>query len=221
MSSRLARSASMSPWMISRCVRLSVSSEMPASCFDALEIGAAVLLLALVLLLQLFGARGLELVVERLDLALQRAHGVDRLVDLVEQALLFGVGVLQLADDAVDVDLLAAHQPAALALVAILGLGVLAVRVVHAGGELGGLLLVLDQLVDARDGRLHAGLEDLFGELFLVEGDHFLDVAHAALEVFAEGDDLADDDRASARWPSSRASARARCAWRFRLRPRG
>ena len=63
----------------------------------------------LVFLLQLFGARGLELGVERLDLALERAHGVDGLVDLVEQALLLAVGVLQLADDAGDEDILAAH----------------------------------------------------------------------------------------------------------------
>ena len=36
--------------------------------------------------------------------------------------------------------------------------------------------------------------EDLFGELFLVEGDDFLDVANAAAKIFAEADDLANDD---------------------------
>ena len=36
--------------------------------------------------------------------------------------------------------------------------------------------------------------EDLFGELFFVEGDDFLDVADAAAQVFAEADDLANDD---------------------------
>ena len=168
--------------------------EMPASCFDALEVDAAVLLLALVLLAQLFGLRGLVLGLERLDLALERAHGVDGLVDLVEQALLLAVGVLQLADDAVDVDVLAADEPAGLARVFRLGLGVLAVR----RGELlfkrVNLLLVLEDDVDAADGGAHAGLQNLFGQLFFVEGDDFLDVADAAAQVFAEGDDLANDD---------------------------
>ena len=45
-----------------------------------------------------------------------------------------------------------------------------------------------------RDGLLDARGEDLFGELFFVEGDDFLDVADAALEVFAEADDLTDND---------------------------
>ena len=160
--------------------------EMPDSGLDALEIGAAVLLLTAVLLLELFGARGLELGIERADLALEGAHGVDGLVDLVEQALLLGVGVLQLADDARDIDGLAADVPAGLALVLRLGLGVLAVGLGAASLPFGGLLLVLEKTVDAGDGGLHAGLEDLFGELFLIEGDDLLDVADAALEVFAE-----------------------------------
>ncbi len=138
--------------------------------------------------------RGLELGFERLDLALESAHGVDGLVDLVEQALLLAVGVLQLADDAVDVDVLAADEPAVLALVFGLGLGIFA----HGRCELllqrGELLLVLDDDVDAAGGGADAGLQDLFGELFFVEGDDFLDVADAAAEVFAEADDLADDD---------------------------
>ncbi len=60
--------------------------------------------------------------------------------------------------------------------------------------ERGNLLLVLDERVDAGDGGFDAGLHDIFRELFLVEDDHFFYVAHTALEVFAEGDDLADDD---------------------------
>ena len=59
----------------------------------------------------------------------------------------------------------------------------------------GNLLLVLDQRVDAAYGGLDARLHHLFGELFLVEDHHFFDVAHAALEVFAQGDDLANHDR--------------------------
>ena len=57
------------------------------------------------------------------------------------------------------------------------------------------LLLVLDDDVDAAGGGANASLQNLFGELFFVEGDDFLDVADAAAEVFAQADDLADDDR--------------------------
>ena len=59
-----------------------------------------------------------------LDLALQGAHGVDGLVDLVEQALAFLVGVLQLANDARDVDALAGNGPASFAMLFRLGLDV-------------------------------------------------------------------------------------------------
>ena len=60
--------------------------------------------------------------------------------------------------------------------------------------EPGDLLLVLDQRVDAGHGGLDAGLHHFFGELFLVEDHHFFDVAHAALEVFAQGHNLANHD---------------------------
>ncbi len=104
------------------------------------------------------------------------------------------VGVLQLADDAVDVDVLAADEPAGLAGVFGLGLGVFAVRRGELLFERVNLLLVLEDDVDAAGGGADAGLQDLFGELFLVEGNDFLDVADAAAQVFAETDDLADDD---------------------------
>jgi hypothetical protein len=58
----------------------------------------------------------------------------------------------------------------------------------------GDLLLVLDQQVDARDRGLDAGLHHVFGEFFLVEDHNFLDVADAALEVLAQGDDFANHD---------------------------
>ena len=74
-----------------------------------------------------------------------------------------------------------------------LGLGVLAVRAAFFEQRID-LLLVLEDDVDAADGRAYARLQDLFGELFFVEGDDFLDVADAAAQVFAEADDLADDD---------------------------
>ena len=56
------------------------------------------------------------------------------------------------------------------------------------------VLLVLDQGVNARHGGADARLHHVFGELFLVEDHDFFDVAHAALQVFAEGHDFADHD---------------------------
>src|SRR5271154_5458631 len=124
---------------------------------DALEVGAAVLLLALVLLAQLLGLRGLVLGLERLDLALERAHGVNSLVDLVEEALLLAIGVLQLANDAVDVDMLASDEPAGLARVLGLGLGVFAVGRCQLLIKSMDLLLVLQDYVDAADRGANAG----------------------------------------------------------------
>src|SRR6185437_5540390 len=163
--------------------------------FYPLKVGLAVLLLPLVLLAQFFALGGLVLGLERLDLPLQRAHALDRLVHTVQQPLLLRVGVLELAHDARDVHLLAAHQPAGLALVARLRLGVLAVRRLQALFERGVLLLVLDDDVDAPDGRAHARLQNLFGQFLLIEGHDLLDVAHATAQVLAEAYDFADDDR--------------------------
>ena len=53
---------------------------------------------------------------------------------------------------------------------------------------------MLDDEVNAGNGGLDARLHHIFGELFFVEDNHFFDVAHTALEVFAEGDDFADHD---------------------------
>ena len=75
-----------------------------------------------------------------------------------------------------------------------LGLGVFAVRRGELLFERVNLLLVLEDDVDAAGGGANACLQDLFGELFFVEGDDFLDVADAAAQVFAEADDLANDD---------------------------
>ncbi len=73
-------------------------------------------------------------------------------------------------------------------------LGVFAVRCGELFFEPVDLLLVLEDDVDAAGGGANAGLQDLFGELFFVEGDDFLDVADATAQVFAEADDLANDD---------------------------
>ena len=54
---------------------------------------------------------------------------------------------------------------------------------------------MLDQRFDADDGGLDARLHHVFGELFVVEDHHFLDVAHAALQILAQSGNLADHDR--------------------------
>ncbi len=55
-------------------------------------------------------------------------------------------------------------------------------------------LVVLGHLVDAAGYVIQPVGYDLFGDLLFVEENDFLDGAHAALQVVADGDDLADDD---------------------------
>ena len=55
--------------------------------FDFFEIDFAVFLLAAIFLFELLALGGVELLVERANLALEGAHGVDGFVDLVEKAL--------------------------------------------------------------------------------------------------------------------------------------
>jgi len=51
---------------------------------------------------------------------------------------------------------------------------------------------MLPQLVDASRDVVDAVLQDLLGDLFLIEDDNLLDRAYAALQIFANGQDLAD-----------------------------
>src|SRR5580704_3488676 len=64
------------------------------------EVDPAVFLLTAIFLLQLFALRLIVFLIERFDLALEHAHRIDSLVQLVEKALALLVRVLQLADDA-------------------------------------------------------------------------------------------------------------------------
>ena len=54
---------------------------------------------------------------------------------------------------------------------------------------------MLVELVNLAGDVFQAVEQHLFGDFVFVEEHHFLDGAHAALEVFAHGDDLANDDR--------------------------
>ncbi len=158
---------------------------------QALEIDVAVLLLPAILLLQFLTLGSVELLVERFDLPLKRAHDLDGLVDLIEQALALLRRVLELANDARDVDLLAGDHPARLARFAGLGLYLCNGFELFFKGS--NLLLVAHDGVDAAGGRLDARLHHIFGELFFVKGNYFLDVADAALEVLAQAHNLAND----------------------------
>ena len=62
------------------------------------------------------------------------------------------------------------------------------------GGEGEAALVVAAELVDFAGDVLEAALQDLVGDLLLVEDHDFLDGADAALEIVADGEDLADDD---------------------------
>src|ERR1700733_4500973 len=146
------------------------------------QVGLAVLLLPAVLLAELFALRLVVLLLERLDLALEHTHGVDSLVDLVQQPLAFRVGVLQFTDNARDFDPLAVHHPSRLTMFLSFRLGVDRLQLFEQQRR---FLLVLEQSIDAADGDPDARLQDLFGDLFLVEDYDFFDVAHATLEVLA------------------------------------
>src|SRR6185437_11802960 len=156
------------------------------------KVGAAVLLLAAIFLLQFFALRLLVLLLQRANLPLQSPHDLDGLVDLVEQALAFHVGVLQLTHNAGDQHLLARNGPAGPAMFFGLGFDVDGGQLLF---QLRGLLLVLHQNIDPADRLTNASLQNLFSELFLVEDHHFLHVPHAALQVFAQRNDLANHNR--------------------------
>ena len=156
-------------------------------------------------LLLLVGAAGLGALLEVARLLVEPAHAVDRLVDAVDQALALVVGEAQLADDARNANLLAAQRPARLAVHPRVLLLRNAGQLLH---QLLGLLVVLEQLVNFAGDVLHPVDEHVFGDFVLVEEHHFLDGAHAALEVLAHGDDLADDDgRARQRFEHAQLSA--------------
>ena len=125
-------------------------------------------------------------------LAVERPHHVDGLVGPVDQALALGVGEAQLADAQGNINDGARQSDAVAAIV----LGTLLLR--NCGEllqKLIGLLVRLGQVVDLSGEFLQTVLQNFVGDLFLVEGDHFLDGADALFEVFAHRQQFVDDDR--------------------------
>ena len=144
-------------------------------------------------LLLLFAARRLGPLLQVLDLAVERAHAVDRAVDAVDQALAFVVGEAQLA-----------HRHATCA------------RSRAPGGSGNGdesrgrffwltaasfscerrnLLVELVELVDLGEEFLQPLVDNLFGDFLFVEGDQLLDGADAFFEVLAQGEEFTNHDR--------------------------
>ncbi len=58
-----------------------------------------------------------------------------------------------------------------------------------------GLLVRLGQVVDFPGELLQTVLQNFIGDLFFIEGDHFLDGADPLLEVFAHRQQFVNDDR--------------------------
>src|SRR5208283_441524 len=124
----------------------------------------------------LFAAGGVGLALQVLHLAVERTHAVDGFVDPLDEPLALAVGEAQPAhrqrypNDA-------AGQPAAGAAM-ILGALLQRDEFVFFFEDVG-LLVQLGHVVDFAGEFVEPVLQDLVGDLLFVEGDHFLDRAHA------------------------------------------
>src|SRR5438874_10257629 len=164
----------------------------PGVLFDLLQIGAVLPLLPAIFLLQLFAASGVVLLLQLLRLAVEHTHGVNRLAYPVDQPLALEVQEADIAHGVGDHHDLARQVPSR----PPVGTGIFLFR--HARelfGKLQRALVVLAQTLDAVDGVFEALGHDLFRDLFLIEDHDLLDAAHAALQVFAQRQNLADNDR--------------------------
>src|SRR5581483_4203924 len=165
--------------------------------FNALQVAAdlADLSAELLLLLLVIGAQRVQLLLQVVGLAVEAAHLVHGLVDTFDQALTLGVGKAEVADDARDLHQFAAQGPTILPAFTRLLLG--RRDRLQLLGELLRLLVVAGQLVNLAGDLLQPVLQDLVGDLLLIEDDHFLDGADTLLEILTEGDDFTDDDRSA------------------------
>src|ERR1039458_1763135 len=142
--------------------------------------------------LLLFAARGVGLALQVLRLPVERTHAVDGLVQTLDQPLTLGVGESQLAHR-LRCGNNAARQLAPRPAMILRFLGLRNFEIFFF--EQRGLLVQLGHVVDLAGELIQAVLQDLVGDLLFVEGDHFLDRAHALLEVLAHGQQFADHNR--------------------------
>ena len=144
-----------------------------------------------VFLFLVFAASRVGFFLQVLGLAVERPHGVDGLVDPLDQPLALSVGEAQLAHRVRNAyDRPRQSDP------------VLRWSWDASSGNRGefllqlpGFLVGLGQVVDLPGEFLQPVLKNFVGDLFLVEGDHFLDRADALLKVFAHGQQFANDNR--------------------------
>src|ERR1700722_17394522 len=136
-------------------------------------------------------ASGVCLALEILRLAVERAHAVDHLVQPVDQPFALRVGKAQLAHSLRDAN----NRPGKIPTRPPVILGTLLLR----SGNVfffdeADLFVELGHRIDLAGELIETILQNLVGDLFFVEGDHFLDRAHALFEVFAHGQQFPDDD---------------------------
>src|SRR6476646_4647236 len=139
----------------------------------------------------LLNPRCLDFFFQIVDLAVERAHGVDGFVDAVDEPLALRVGELQPADPAGNHHVRASQRPAVLA--RLFGLFLLLDRF-QLLFKLLDFFVALADVVDLPDEVFQARLHDFVGDLFFVERDQFFDGAHAALQVLAQRKNFLDDN---------------------------
>ena len=159
--------------------------------FKLFQIVAVLALDAPVLALGLLNPRCLDFFFQIVDLAVERAHGVDRFVHAVNQPLALRVGELQLADAGGDLHVRAPKGPARLA--RLFGFLLLLYRFSFFF-KLLDFFVALADVVDLSDKIFEPRLDDFVGDLFFVERDKFFDGAHAALQVFTQRKNFFDHD---------------------------
>ncbi len=163
------------------------------------------------------GLRRFHAPVELHDLAFEVVHALDRLANLVDQALLFERVVIEVADEVRHL-----HARARQIVTSVNVRTLLRARNFF---ELLRLLhrqqVELGDAVDLLERFLGLLLDFLFGQLFIVELNDFLDRAGAVAQVFADLQNFLQNQRSPRNRLQAPAIARARCVSRWPLRLRG
>src|SRR6185369_8605972 len=148
---------------------------------EFLELRSDATCLSSILFFLVFAARGVSLALQVLSLSIKRPHAVHRAVQPLDEALAFVVGETQVTDRQRNLHDGASQREAVTPI--ILWPFFLRNRY-ELFGNLVGFLVRFLQFVDASRESLQALLNDLFGNLFLVKRDYFLDRANTLFEVF-------------------------------------